>query len=183
MWLAWCQVTRQLFHNIVTDGNSTLMLLYMAPSGIRVRSDPAKSRDKLFEKLISLLRSHPVEQFTSGYKISWSVAQATDTNQETWLWVFKYLHLLTLSVPCFSDQTKHKIYKNTNCVQQQCELESILIESFHLSGHTFIFCWAVQDLEVFLVSSNLPLAVKGFIVLRTLYTSIFLDWSNFYSNF
>ena len=62
-------------------------------------------------------------------------------------------------------------------------LESILIEGFYLSGHIFIFCWAVQDLEVFLVLTNSPLAVKGLIVLRTLYTSIFLDWSNFYSNF
>ena len=26
-----------------------------------------------------------------------------------------------------------------------------LIERFHLSGHTFRFCWIVQDLEVFLV--------------------------------
>ena len=38
--------------------------------------------------------------------------------------------------------------------------QKVLIESFHLSGHTFRFRWTVQDLEVFLVSSNLPLAVK-----------------------
>ena len=30
-----------------------------------------------------------------------------------------------------------------------------------MSGHTFRFRWTVQDLEVFLVLSNLPLAVKG----------------------
>ena len=45
-----------------------------------------------------------------------------------------------------------------NSVQQQ--REKVLIESFHLSGHTFRFRWTVQDLEVFLVSSNSPLAVK-----------------------
>ena len=40
-----------------------------------------------------------------------------------------------------------------NSVQQQCEHhhQKVLIESFHLSGHTFRFCWTVQDLEVFLV--------------------------------
>ena len=36
-----------------------------------------------------------------------------------------------------------------------------LIESFHLSGHTFRFHWTVQDLEVFLVQSKSPLAVEG----------------------
>ena len=33
-------------------------------------TDPAKSRDKLFEKLISLSRTYPVEQLTSEHKIS-----------------------------------------------------------------------------------------------------------------
>ena len=37
--------------------------------------------------------------------------------------------------------------------------------SFHLSGHTFRFCWTVQDLEVFLVQSNSPLSVKGLILI------------------
>ena len=48
---------------------------------------------------------------------------------------------------------KHKIYKNMNCVQQQCECHhlKVFIESFRLSGHTFRFRWTVQDLEVFLV--------------------------------
>ena len=36
-----------------------------------------------------------------------------------------------------------------NSVQQQLEhyYQKILIESFHLSGHTFRFRWTVQDLE------------------------------------
>ena len=50
---------------------------------------------------------------------------------------------------------KHKICKNMNFVQQQCEHHvhhlKILIESFHLSGHTFRFDWTVQELVVFLV--------------------------------
>ena len=48
-----------------------------------------------------------------------------------------------------------------NSVHQQREHhhQKILVESFHLSGHTFR--WAVQDLEVFLVQSNSPLAEKG----------------------
>ena len=37
-----------------------------------------------------------------------------------------------------------------------------------MSGHTFRFRWTVQDLEVFLVWSNSPLAVKG---LRTVFSS------------
>ena len=46
-----------------------------------------------------------------------------------------------------------KIGKNMNCVQQQHERHhwTVLIDSFHLSGHTFRFRWIVQDLEVFLV--------------------------------
>ena len=53
----------------------------------------------------------------------------------------------------FSVQIKHEIGKNINSVQQQCEHhhQKVLIESFHLSGHTFMFRWPVQDLEVFLV--------------------------------
>ena len=38
-----------------------------------------------------------------------------------------------------------------NSVQQQREQREVLIESFHLSVHTFRFHWTVQDLEVFLV--------------------------------
>ena len=38
-----------------------------------------------------------------------------------------------LSFPCFSVWIKHKIRKNMNSVQQQCEHH----KSFHLSGHTF----------------------------------------------
>ena len=36
-----------------------------------------------------------------------------------------------------------------NCVQQQREHhhKKILIENFHLSGHTFRFRWTVQDLH------------------------------------
>ena len=47
---------------------------------------------------------------------------------------------------------KHKNCKNINFVQQQCEhhQSKVLIESFHLSGHTIRFCWTVQDLIVFL---------------------------------
>ena len=43
--------------------------------------------------------------------------------------------------------------KHMNSVQQQREHhhQKVLTESFHLSGHTFRFCWTVQDLEVFLV--------------------------------
>ena len=49
-----------------------------------------------------------------------------------------------------------------NSVQQLHEHhhQKVLIESFHLSGHTFRFRWTVQDLEAFLVQSNSPLAVK-----------------------
>ena len=48
---------------------------------------------------------------------------------------------------------KYKICENMNSVQQQCEHHylKVLIESFHLSGYTFRFCWTVQDLEVALV--------------------------------
>ena len=69
-------------------------------------------------------------------------------------WSYKGLSvILTLLLPCFSVQIKHKISKNMNSVQQQCEHHhyKVLIESFHLSGHTFMFRWTVQDLEVFLV--------------------------------
>ena len=38
----------------------------------------------------------------------------------------------------------------------------VLIERFHLSGHTFRFGWMVQDLEVFLTWSNSSLQVKEF---------------------
>ena len=53
-----------------------------------------------------------------------------------------------------------------NSVQQQCEHHhwKVLIESFHLSGHTCRFFWMVQDLEVFLVLLNLPLAVKQLVI-------------------
>ena len=46
-----------------------------------------------------------------------------------------------------------------NSVQQQCEHHHWkgLIESFHLSGHTFRFHWTVQDLEIFLVNSQICL--------------------------
>ena len=42
-----------------------------------------------------------------------------------------------------------KKQKNMNSVQQQLEhhYQKVLIESFHLSGHTFRFRWTVQDLE------------------------------------
>ena len=54
------------------------------------------------------------------------------------------------SLPCFSVQIQHKICKNMNSVQQQSEHHhwKVLIKNFHLSGHTFIFRWIVQDLEV-----------------------------------
>ena len=63
------------------------------------------------------------------------------------------MHELTLSLSCFSVQIKHKICKDMNSVQQLSEHrhQKVLIESFHLSGHTFRFRWMVQDLEVFLV--------------------------------
>ena len=50
-----------------------------------------------------------------------------------------------------------------NFVQQQCEHhhQNVLIERFHLSGHTLRFHWTVQDSEVFLVWSNSPLAESG----------------------
>ena len=62
-----------------------------------------------------------------------------------------------------SVQIKHKNCPNMKSAQQQCkhQHQKVLIESFHLSGHTFRFRWMVQDLEVFLVWSHLPLAVKG----------------------
>ena len=49
-----------------------------------------------------------------------------------------------------------------NSVQQQCEHhhQKVLIESFHLSGHTFRFHWTVQDLEVFMVVLNLSQRVN-----------------------
>ena len=49
-----------------------------------------------------------------------------------------------------------------NSVQQQREHhhQKVLVESFHLSGHSFRFRWAVQDLGVFLLYSNSSLAVK-----------------------
>ena len=51
---------------------------------------------------------------------------------------------------------------SSNFCQNTCNAGSyILTESFHLSGHTFRFRWTVQDLEVFLVQSNSPLAAKG----------------------
>ena len=60
---------------------------------------------------------------------------------------------LNLSLPCFSVQVKHISCKNMNSVRQQREHHhwKVLVESFHLSGHTFRFRWTVQDLEVFLV--------------------------------
>ena len=60
---------------------------------------------------------------------------------------------LTLSLPSFSVQIKHKMCKNMNSVQQQSEYhhQKALMESFHLNGHTFRFRWIVQDLEVFVV--------------------------------
>ena len=33
--------------------------------------------------------------------------------------------------------------------KQEQHHEKVLIQSFHLSGHTFRFCWIVRDLEVF----------------------------------
>ena len=50
-----------------------------------------------------------------------------------------------------------------NFVQQQSKHhhQKVLMERFHLSGHTLRFHWTVQDLEVFLVWSNLSLAVRG----------------------
>ena len=46
-----------------------------------------------------------------------------------------------------SVQMKYKISKNTNFVQQQREHHhwNVLIESFHLSGHTVRFRGSVQD--------------------------------------
>ena len=43
------------------------------------------------------------------------------------------------SLQCFSVQIKHKIYKHMSSAQQQRERRhwKVLIESFHLSGHTF----------------------------------------------
>ena len=74
---------------------------------------------------------------------------------------------LTLPLPCFSVQIKHKICKNMNSVQQQHEHhhQKVLIESFHLSGHTFRFHWMVQDLEVFRMPFHFALRI------RQLYTS------------
>ena len=43
-------------------------------------------------------------------------------------------------------------------------IREVLIKSFHLSVHSFRFRWTVQDLKVFLVLSNSPLAVKGLIL-------------------
>ena len=62
----------------------------------------------------------------------------------------------------FSVHVTNKNFTNMNSVQQQYEHhgQKVLIKSFHLSGHTFRFHWTVQDLEVFLVQSNSPLAVK-----------------------
>ena len=79
----------------------------------------------------------------------------------------------TLSLPCFSVQIKHNICKNMNIVQQQCEYhhQKVLIQSFHLSGHTFKFRWTFQDFEVFLVQSNSPLAVKGLKILEKITVS------------
>ena len=50
----------------------------------------------------------------------------------------------------WSVQIKHKIGKSIDSVQEQCEHNhpKVLIESFHLSGHTFRFHWTFQDLEL-----------------------------------
>ena len=50
-----------------------------------------------------------------------------------------------------------------NSVEQQyvhCRYK-VPIETFHLRVHTFTFHWTVQDLEIFFIQSNSPLAVKG----------------------
>ena len=46
------------------------------------------------------------------------------------------------------------------------------------SGHTFRFCWTVQDLELFLVLSNSPLAMKGIIINNnnSTHSSISMEW-------
>ena len=63
------------------------------------------------------------------------------------------ISIVTFSLLCVSVQMKQNTYKNMNSIQQQREYhhQKVLIESFHLSGHTFRFRWTVQDLEVFLV--------------------------------
>ena len=44
--------------------------------------------------------------------------------------------------------TKHELCSATT---RTSPLERILTEKLHLSGHTFRFCWTVQDLGAFLV--------------------------------
>ena len=50
---------------------------------------------------------------------------------------------------------------NTTLQQREHHHSRILIESFHLSGHTFRLHWTVQDLDIWFWA-DLPLAVKGF---------------------
>ena len=68
---------------------------------------------------------------------------------------FLTLDLFHCNVSLFKFHIKiaNKNCKNMNSVQQQWEHHhyKVLIQSFHSSGHTFRFCWTVQDLEVFLV--------------------------------
>ena len=67
-----------------------------------------------------------------------------------------------MSLLCFSVQIKQTLQKNINSVLQQRghHHQKVLIESFHLNGHTFRFRCTVQDLEVFLFQRNSSLAVK-----------------------
>ena len=91
-------------------------------------------------------------------------------SRRVWKWKWKFnrdasitgrIRDLTISLQCFTFQTKHNICKHTNThthththmnsVQQREHHKKVLIESFRLSGRTFRFRWTVQDLKVFLV--------------------------------
>ena len=69
---------------------------------------------------------------------------------------------LALLLPCFSVEIKHKNNKQTKSPHElsliSATTSSRPLES--LNGHTFRFCWTVQDLEVFFVSSNYPFTTE-----------------------
>ena len=71
-----------------------------------------------------------------------------------------------------------------NSVQQQCEHhhKKVLIKSFHLSGHTFRFCWTVQDFEVFLVYSKIHLMQRTSTTLMQYVMTFFYHCPNLSTN-
>ena len=63
-----------------------------------------------------------------------------ETADKTQVWVNRLF-----GNPCFFVQIKQDICKNN----VNTTIRNYSFRNFHLSGHTFIFRWMVQDLEVF----------------------------------